>query len=138
MTKRKPPEEHLPTGRKSTYTEEMGERICRELSNGRTITAICAEEWAKFPAFAEAYARARDVQQEVFASQIIDIAATVEDPAKARNMIDARKWHAAKVAPKKWGDRVEIDAKVEHNSGPSEGLTLMLAMLEKAGVGGRH
>jgi hypothetical protein len=149
MTKKKPPEELKPTGRKSTYTEEMGERICRELSNGRTITAICAEDWApsldgvygwlaKYPAFAEAYARARDVQQEVFASQIIDIAATVEDPAKARNMIDARKWHAAKVAPKKWGDRVEIDAKVEHNSGPSEGLTMMLAMLEKAGGGGRH
>jgi hypothetical protein len=149
MTKKKPPEELQKTGRKSTYTEEMGERICRELANGRTITSICAEDWApsvdgvfgwlnKFPPFAEAYARAREAQQEVFAAQIIDIAATVDDPAKARNMIDARKWHAAKVAPKKWGDRVEIDAKIEHNSGPSEGLTMMLAMLEKAGNGGRH
>jgi hypothetical protein len=90
------------------------------------------------PAFAEAYARAREDQQDTFVAQIVDIADTETDPQRARNRIDARKWHAAKTAPRKYGEKLEIDATIEHNSGPSEGLTLMLAMLEKAQSGGRH
>jgi uncharacterized NAD(P)/FAD-binding protein YdhS len=75
------------------------------------------------------YARARDRQQEVFAAQVILIADTVKDAAIARNMMDARKWHASKVAPKKWGDKIEIDAKVE-TTGTGEALTAFLAALE--------
>jgi hypothetical protein len=60
----------------------------------------------RFPSFSEAYARAREAQQDTFAGQIIDIADTDDDPQRARNRIDARKWHAAKTAPRKYGDRV--------------------------------
>lgn len=128
-------------GRPSSYTTEMAERICEELASGRHLHIICKDDWApgertvyqwldKNPDFARLYAHARERQQEVFAAEVINIADTEKDSAKARNMMDARKWYAARVAPRKWGDRVEIDAKVEVTAGPSEALTAFLAMLE--------
>jgi len=149
MTKKKPPELRQQDGAKTTYTVAVAERICTMISKGRTITSICSDDdmpgldavygWLrKQPAFAEAYARAREDQQDTFAAQILDIADTETDPQRARNRIDARKWHAAKTAPRKYGDKLELDAKIEHNNGPSEGLTVMLAMLEKAQGSGRR
>jgi hypothetical protein len=149
MTKKKPPELLQKNGVKTTYSVAVAERICAMISKGRTITSICSDEdmpsidgvygWLRSqPAFAEAYARAREDQQDTFVAQIVDIADTETDPQRARNRIDARKWHAAKTSPRKYGEKLEIDATIEHNSGPSEGLTLMLAMLEKAQGGGRH
>ena len=149
MTKKKPPELLQKNGVKSTYSVAIAERICAMLSDGRTITSICSDDdmpslnavygWLRTqPAFSEAYARAREDQQDTFAAQILDIADTETDPQRARNRIDARKWHAAKTSPRKYGDKLELDAKIEHNNGPSEGLTVMLAMLEKAQGSGRH
>lgn len=117
MTKKKPPELLRKNGRKSTYTFEVADRICKALAEGRTITSICSDDdmpsidgvygWLRtYPAFAEAYARAREDQQDTFAAQILDIADTESDPQRARNRIDARKWHAAKAAPRKYGDKV--------------------------------
>ena len=54
----------------------------------------------------ELYARARKRQQDYEADNIIKIADTEPDPNKARIMIDARKWRASKLAPKKYGDKV--------------------------------
>jgi hypothetical protein len=124
----------------SSYTIEIAEKICEAIAAGGHLHIICAEDWApaertvyqwlnKKPEFAQMYARARDRQQEVFAAQVILIADTVKDAAIARNMMDARKWHASKVAPKKWGDKIEIDAKVE-TTGTGEALTAFLAALE--------
>ena len=149
MTKKKPPELLQKNGVKTTYSVAVAERICKALAEGRTITSICSDDdmpslnavygWLRSqPAFSEAYARAREDQQDTCVAQILDIADTETDPQRARNRIDARKWHAAKTAPRKYGEKLEIDATIEHNSGPSEGLTLMLAMLEKAQSGGRH
>jgi hypothetical protein len=75
------------------------------------------------------YAHARERQQEVFAAEVVLIADTEPDPARARNRMDARKWHASKVAPKKWGDKIEIDAKVEA-TGASDALLAFLGALE--------
>ena len=57
------------------------------------------------------YVRAREDQADFLADQIIEIADTCEDPNKARLQIDARKWTASKLRPKKYGDR--IDHRVE-------------------------
>jgi len=128
-------------GAPSSYTTEIAERICEEIAAGKHLHLLCTEDWA--PAertvyqwlrarddFAQMYAHARERQQEVFAAQVVLIADTEKDPARARNMMDARKWHASKVAPKKWGDRVEIDAKVDVSTGPSEALMVFLSSLE--------
>lgn len=129
-------------GRPSSYTPEIADKICEELATGRHLHAICnEEEWCPTERtvhrwlneredFRQLYAHARDRQQEVFAAQVIIIADTEKDSAKARNMMDARKWYASRVAPKKWGDRVEVDAKVETTNAPSEALTAFLAALE--------
>ena len=130
-------------GRPSSYTKEVAEKICDLIAAGGHMHVVCAEEWA--PAertvyqwlraheeFAQMYAHARERQQEVFAAQVVLIADTVKDAAVARNMMDARKWHASKVAPKKWGDRLEIDAKVETSHAPSDALMAFLAAASKA------
>lgn len=53
--------------------------------------------------------RARVLRVESLAQEVIEIADTEEDPQKARNMIDARKWYASKIAPKTYGDRVDVN-----------------------------
>lgn len=57
----------------------------------------------------EKYAHARLLQQDVYAQQIVDIAddATNEGAQVAKLQMDARKWHASKVAPKKWGNAAD-------------------------------
>lgn len=129
-------------GMTSSYTDEIAEKICMAIAAGRPLNRVCKEEeWCpseytvynwldKYPDFAKNYARAREQQQEVLAAEVISIADTVKDAAVARNMMDARKWYAGKVAPKKWGDRVEVDAKIETTVGQSEALTAFLAALE--------
>lgn len=129
-------------GMPSSYTDEIAEKICMAIAAGRPLNRVCKEDdWCpseytvykwldQFPDFAKRYARAREQQQEVLAAEVISIADTVKDAAVARNMMDARKWYAGKVAPKKWGDRVEVDAKVEVTGGPSEALTAFLSALE--------
>lgn len=128
-------------GMTSSYTVELAEKICKAIADGRPLNRICKEDdWCpseytvykwldQYPDFAKNYARARELQQEVFAAEVILIADTETDPQRARNRMDARKWYASKVAPKRWGDRIEVDAKVE-TTGTGEALTAFLAALE--------
>lgn len=68
-------------------------------------------EWLhKYESFRDAYARAREAQAEYYAAEIVDIADKCTDPNKARLQIDARKWYASKVAPKKFGDKLDLTA----------------------------
>jgi hypothetical protein len=57
--------------------------------------------------FARQYARAREAQAEYYADEIVAIAdaATPETANAARLQVDARKWVAAKLLPKKYGDK---------------------------------
>jgi len=129
-------------GRPSSYTTETAEKICEAIAAGGHLHIICQkEDWAPHERtvhrwlqdredFRQIYAHARERQQEVFAAEVVLIADTEPDPARARNRMDARKWHASKVAPKKWGDRVEIEAKVETTGAASEALLAFLGALE--------
>ena len=128
-------------GRPTGYNTEIAERICKEIAEGKPVFAICQEDWCpseftvyrwlrEYEEFSQSYTHARELQQERFAAEVVMIADTEKDPAIARNRMDARKWYAGKVSPKKWGDKVEIDAKVEVNSGPTENLLAFLAMAE--------
>lgn len=83
------------------------------------------------PELANRYARARDVQAHDHFERIIDLAKQVEngeiDPQAAKVAIDARKWAACKLMPRKYGDKIEIDQKVTHEVGDSV-LALIGAM----------
>lgn len=79
------------------------------------------------------YARAREAQADFYAEAIIDIAdeeciyvkhgdgddekeveVAFDSAAVARNRlrVDARKWYASKLAPKKYGDKLSLDAEI--------------------------
>lgn len=116
------------TGRPSVYTPELADEICTRLANGESLRAICASDRDDFipamgtilrwvvenPEFQEQYAKAREVQAETLADDIVTIADgnPMADPdavgvARDRLRVDARKWVASKLLPKKYGDRVQ-------------------------------
>lgn len=118
-------------GRPTDYTKDMADKICEKISGGLSLRAICAE--AGMPArgtvyrwlienadFQDQYARAREKQADYFAEEIIEIADSAEAESaavsKAKLQIDARKWAASKIAPKKYGDKQEIDVKSSDGS----------------------
>ena len=105
------------SGKHYTYTDEVADRICSRIANGESLKRICTDAdmpstqtvftWLRTQdGFLDKYMCARDEQAEFYADEITEIADTCEDPAKARVQIDARKWIAAKLKPKKFGEKV--------------------------------
>lgn len=105
---------------RTTYSPELGERICAAIAaSGDGLAAICAAnegfpnpasvyEWAVGrPDFAEMYARAREAQGHHQADLALQVATTATDAQLARLAYDARKWHAAKLAPRVWSDKTQ-------------------------------
>lgn len=116
-------ENKRPIGRPSLYNTEIAEKICDLIARGMSLRAICSSKdmpttstvclWlSKEPSFSEQYTRAREEQADIFADEIIDIADAVApdsaEVAKAKLQIDARKWKASKLAPKKYGEKLEL------------------------------
>lgn len=146
------------TGRPTSYTEDMALAICGRLADGESLKSICAGDdmpdkatvyrWlAADEAFRDMYARAREDQADTLADEIVAIADEAEVSAKqdgeevhlaldatavARNRlrVDARKWVAAKLKPKKYGDRISQEVSGP-DGGPVETVTrFKLADLE--------
>ncbi len=136
MTKKKPVPKRPKKGRPSLYTEALATKICRRLAEGESLRAICADKampaistvmgWlfdGNHDEFLEQYARAREAQAEVRADEIVDIAdddtndftadkdgkrvADHEHIQRSRLRVDARKWIAAKLLPKRYGDKMQ-------------------------------
>jgi hypothetical protein len=119
----KPPAKRgRPPTRPNPLDEGILERICEGLIEGKSITVVCEPEdmphWtmvyrtmAKDPVFAKEIARAREAQQEVIADNIVEMAdnAKVDDVNVVKLQIWARQWRAAKLAPKKYGDRTTTE-----------------------------
>ena len=110
----------MPGGRPSTYTEKLTGKICTRLAEGESLRSICKD--ATLPAmstvmlwlqehekFSEQYAHARDLQAETHADEIIYIADNEEDINRAKIKIDARKWTASKLKPKKYGHFQQVE-----------------------------
>lgn len=101
---------------------------CEALANGKSLRQICEAEgmpsrstvqkWLTEDAgLSDQYARARSLQADHYAEEIIEIAdntSAQSDHNRDRLRIDARKWVAAKLAPKKYGDKLDV----EHEAGP--------------------
>lgn len=60
------------------------------------------------PTLLEAYARALRHRTETLVDKIPDIARETLDPQRARVEIDALKWYASKMEPRKYSERLEI------------------------------
>jgi len=114
--------------RPSTYTPELADLICERLANGESLLQVCRDDgmppestvrqWVADDreGFSAKYAHARDIGLDHQADRIIEIADTEADPARARVMIDARKWHLSKMAPKRYGEKISAEV-----SGPDGG-----------------
>jgi hypothetical protein len=99
------------------YTDDLVIELCEHVADGLSLKEACAlpgmpsrttaYKWlAEYSFFANTYARAREERADLVADEIITIADTEPDPQKARNRIDARKWWAARVNPKAYGDKL--------------------------------
>jgi hypothetical protein len=120
-------------GRPTLYSLEIALEICDRIAEGESLVKICSDakmpkktavyEWLlRHKEFAEIYARAREDQADTLADEIHAIAdelpqqvvdekgnATRYDSAYVqwqKNRVDARKWVAAKLKPKKYSDRI--------------------------------
>lgn len=125
----------VPRGRPSSFSQEMADFICDELAKGRSLTMICANEdmpttttvynWLnRNEEFFANYTRARQLQATTFADQIQDIAdCPFLPPAHKAQMIDARKWRAARQNWRAWGDKVQHEHTA--NLGPAAGQDLL-------------
>jgi|LSQX01.1.fsa_nt_gb hypothetical protein len=124
-------------GRPEVYTKELANQVLQRLSDGESLSTIgkdptmpsittiyawlndSSKEW-----FVNAYARAREAQASLYAAEIIDIADDapmiyfdMEGNERVdggyvqmqKLRIDARKWYAGKVAPTKYGDKVDVN-----------------------------
>lgn len=107
-----------PKVRASTYDEAVLEELCARIAEGRGIMEVCRDEdmpshtevfrrMAKDEVFASRIARAREAQQDGEAERIVEMAdmATAEDWQVVKMRIWARQWRAARLAPKKYGER---------------------------------
>jgi SpoVK/Ycf46/Vps4 family AAA+-type ATPase len=127
----------MPSGRPTgdDYTSEIAAAICERIVSGESLRSICRDDampaistvfkWlAKHEDFVDLYARAREAQADTYADEITEIAddgsrdyvQTENGPvidhdhiARSRLRVDARKWIASKLKPRKYGDKLDLD-----------------------------
>jgi hypothetical protein len=119
-------------GRPSSYSDETAALICERLIGGESLRKVCLSEdmphastvcrWlAEHGPFREQYARAREAQADTLADEILDIADDGSNDfmgedekyngdavQRSKLRVDARKWLAAKLQPKKYGDKIDL------------------------------
>lgn len=84
-----------------------GERV-KPLLQARKIQPIDFYAYLdESPENSQLYARASQAKSEIYAEDAVEIADTDDNPARARNRIDIRKWWAGK-NNSKYNDKVEI------------------------------
>lgn len=121
-------------GRPTKYSDTLIHRICTRIAAGESLVKICREprmparstvmDWLlQHEDFADKYARAKELCAELYADEIIEIADdgrndTYKDDRgnirtdhdvvqRSKLRVDARKWSAARLAPKKYGDKIQ-------------------------------
>ena len=113
-------------GRPSSFSQQVADIICIRISEGESLKSITLDEdmpdratvyrWlAADPAFCDMYARAREDQADTLAdlNPILDKhGALIEIQLHSaylqwqKQRIDARKWTAMKLKPRKYGERL--------------------------------
>jgi hypothetical protein len=129
--KTKTPSTQVPAkiGRPTKFSIEWAERFCGLIAEGRSVAEICAMPdmpsqqsvytWLRNDGdFLERYARAREEQADRIFKECLEIADRNKDSEESatrvqrdRLRIDTRKWAAARLAPKKYGDHIQHEHK---------------------------
>lgn len=152
-------------GRPNLYSDDLVTIICERIANGESLKAICEDDempaqstifkWlSEKPGFSERYARAREAQADALFDDILSIAddarndwmerrgednagwvANGENIRRSQLRIDARKWMAAKLKPKKYGDRLDLNHSGSIDTLTDDALDARLSkLLGKAGA----
>jgi hypothetical protein len=125
-------------GRPSDYTQELADRICSELAEGKSLRTVCRADdmpdkstvfrWIRsIPEFRDQYARAKEESADAHVEDTLDIADDAsndwmeihdkdnpgyrfngEHVNRSKLRIDTRKWIASKLKPKRYGDKVAV------------------------------
>jgi len=129
-----------PVGAPTHYTRDKAVEICARISNGESLAQMVKDpdmpvqstvyKWLiDNPEFSEMYTRAREWQADTNADQILQIADEhppeyTDDKGRTsldssyiawqRSRIDARKWTAMKLKPRKYGDRMQMSGDSEN------------------------
>lgn len=141
------------------YSRALAERICERLKTGESLKSICRDEgypeaicvieWARKDkdGFASQYARARESGYLLLADEIIAIADNPVEAMKrvvkpdgeeitysdavdrSRLMVDTRKWMLAKMLPKVYGDKQQVEV-----SGGLDIASTLLAARKRSGL----
>jgi hypothetical protein len=113
-------------GRPTKYSDEWARDFCDLISQGKSIVDICAMEgqpsrdsvyaWMREREdFSDMYARAREERADLLFEELFEIAdkpcTNQVEVQQQRNRLDTRKWALSKLAPRKYGDRLEHDHK---------------------------
>lgn len=125
-------------GRPSDYNVELGDLICSELADGKSMRAVCLPDnmpnkstvfrWIRTnKEFRDQYARAKEESADALTDEMLDIAddsaldytasdddgkkLNAENIQRSRLRIDTRKWLASKLKPKKYGEKQFVETK---------------------------
>ena len=139
------------------FSQEIFDEICVRIAEGESLRKICKDE--KMPSLVavwkwlnnseelvKQYTRAREEQAETLVDEMIDIADYKKDDtyldedgkeiinqeviARSRLRVDARKWVASKLKPKRFGDYTKIQAEVKDTSSTSSWLDQVLSDID--------
>lgn len=133
------------------YSQEVADAICARLAEGESLRSICRDAGMPSPstvlrwlqdedkkAFAEHYARSREMGYLLLADEILEISddsagdvqidesgnerTNAERVARSRLRVDSRKWLLSKMLPKVYGDKV-----TQEHTGPNGGPVQIVA-----------
>jgi hypothetical protein len=133
-------------GRPSLYSKAIAERILERIAEGESIVQICRDDdmpglrtvmrWAaEHEVFGTGYAQAREAQAEVMDDKILTAAEGANtDPQAARVKVEAYKWRAAKLAPKRYGDKLDLTSGNEPVKLDETAVAARIASLIKTGL----
>jgi hypothetical protein len=128
-----PPQRSGKNGRPTIYCEKLAMEICKRIMEGQTLRKLVEADdmptqraiwlWlSKYPEFSLQYARAKEEQSDAIVEKMLFKAEEVETATyidaegntridagavqAAKLYVDAAKWYAGKLKPKRWGDRI--------------------------------
>lgn len=103
----------------SRFGPEVREEILTRLREGQSMRTICKDprmpdretvrHWCEGDAdYSASIARARDDGFDARADKAVEDAKDASDPAKGRLAFDAERWYLSKLAPRRYGDKLDL------------------------------
>lgn len=130
------------SGRVTEFKQDTADKICMLLAQGMSMKRVCEEDgmpvmstvfkWLREQqAFSERYAQAKQESADAMAEDVLDIADNAtndwmerqgddtpgyqvngENIQRSKLRVETRKWLMAKMKPKKYGDKLDLDANI--------------------------